>query len=306
MQFFKLFSLGLTNYWKGLKFLLKHKLYWYVLFPIALFVGIYWLGGYFESMEWSLSRDIKKNILEIDTINGLIWKTTRIIFFDQLYYMFTKFTMYFVIMCLAPVLAIVSEKIEEIITGNVYKWNFLQIIKDIKRAAILNIRLILIEYLIILVLFGIGTLIGGNTKYVLTYVIPILIGFYFYGFGYIDYILERRRLNIQQSVHFVSKHKGLAVALGLVFSSCFLSFDYLWRKFSVMPIDTTSQILWGTLLVVLFILAVSAPILAIASSTLSMHEVLDLSSNEYAVQKKKAGTAEAEKNEDVKNDETAN
>ena len=305
MRFFKLFALGIKNYWKGLKFLIDHKLYWYVIFPVLLFVGIFILGNYFAQMELSISKDIQENIREIKTIGGLIKKTLKIIFFDQLHFLFTKFTMYFVIMCLAPVLAIVSEKMEEILTGNKYKWNLIQILKDIKRAFILNIRLILVEYLFILAFLGIGALIGGNYHWYIAYVIPFLIGFYFYGFGYIDYILERRRLNIRQSVHFVSKHKGLAFALGSVYASCFLGFDFMWRKFFTIPTDNNSIIFWGTILVLLFILAVSAPILAIASATLSMHELIDLSTNEHAVKGEEQTSPQTNKKDVASKDEAS-
>jgi CysZ protein len=296
MGFFKLLGLGFKNYIKGFNFLIKHKLYWFVIFPIIIFVGLYNLGYYFEALEWTISYDLKHKTSEIDSINGLTWMTIKIIFFDQLYYMFTKFTMYFVIILLAPVLAVVSEKIEEILTGNVYKWNFFQIIKDINRAARLNLRLILIEYAIVLVFIAIGTIIGGVVKDILIYVIPIFIGFYFYGFGYIDYVNERRRLDIPQSIHFVSKHRGLAIAIGSIYSICFLSFNYVFKKFDSLAIDTTTQIVWGTILVITFILATIAPLLAITSSTLSMHEVVDLSKNKFAVKKNKLDPESIENN----------
>ena len=283
MGFFRLLGIGLKNYWIGIQFLIKHHLYWFVVFPIAFFALIFTVGHYFESLEWSIRYDLTQKIAEIDTINGLIWKTAKIIFYDLLYYLFTKFTMYLVIMCLAPVLTHLSERVEKIITGNKYKYNFLQILKDIRRAIRLNLRLILVEYAIIIVLIGIGTLIGGAAKPIFSYYIPVMIGFYFYGFGYIDYVNERRRLDIPQSIHFVSRHKGLAVALGMVYSGCFLSFNYFYRKMETIPTDTNTQLLWGTVLVVFFILAVIAPIAAVTSSTLSMHEVVDLSKNPYAI-----------------------
>ena len=204
------------------------------------------------------------------------------IFFQKMYYLFTKFTLYFVIIFLSPVLAVVSEKIEAILTNNTYPWNFMQLVKDIKRAIRLNIRLILFEYTIILIVILIGSFLDGVANFILVYAIPMVIGFYFYGFGFIDYINERRRLNISQSIHFVSKHKGLAFALGSIYSLCFYSFNYSWKYFSQVPTDTTSQILWGTIVVVSFILATVAPLLAITSATLSMHEIVDLSNNKFA------------------------
>lgn len=305
MRFFQHFVLGIKNYGVGLNFIFKHKLYWFVIFPIILFLFIFWLGSYFERLEWSASNEIKRNITEIKTLNGLISRTLKIIFFDKLYYLFTKFTMYFVIICLAPIMAILSERIEKILTGNKYKSNIFQIFNDIKRSILLNSRLILIEYAIIVVLIGIGIVIGGRTELVLTFIIPIILGFYFYGFGFIDYINERRRLNIQQSVHFVSKHRGLAFALGMVYASCFLSFNYLWREYWSMPIDPNTQIIWGLVLTILFILVVFAPILAITSSTLSMHTIVNLSTNQYAL-KFDVPKNEEVKNESAKNDDNTN
>lgn len=305
MKFFKLFGIGIKNYWIGLKFLIRQKLYWFIIFPVILFVGVYLLGHYFDATSESMTDDLKTKFTEIKTIHGLIIKTLKIIFFEQMHFLFTKFTMYFVIMCLAPVLAVISERIELVLTGNSYKWSLIQILKDIKRAFVLNIRLILIEYSLILVFLGVGTLVGPPAKWWIAYAVPFVIGFYFYGFGFIDYVLERRRLDIRQTFHFVSRHKGLAFALGSVYASLFLSFAYLWRIYPTLPSDNTSQILWGTLLVISFLLAVTAPLLAITSATISMHEIINLSNNEYA-SKKTDEKMESDKIEDHDNDVESN
>lgn len=304
MKFFKLLGVGYRNYWNGFRFILKHKLYWFLIFPILLFWGIFYLGEYFERLEGSVGYKIGHEIDQIDSLNGLTWMTLKMIFFQKMYYLFTKFTLYFVIIFLSPVLAVVSEKVEAILTNNTYPWNFMQLVKDIKRAIRLNIRLILFEYTIILVMILIGSFLDGAANFILVYVIPMIIGFYFYGFGFIDYVNERRRLNISQSIHFVSKHKGLAFALGSIYSLCFYSFNYSWKYFSQVPTDTTSQIMWGTIVVVSFILATVAPLLAITSSTLSMHEIVDLSTNKYA-KKKIDKSAESSTEEKEEPEETA-
>lgn len=282
MKFFKLLGIGYKNYWNGLKFLFQHKLYWFLAFPIVLFLGIYEMGKYFEALEGSIGYDLKHNIAEIDSLNGVTWMTLKMIFYQKMYYLFTKSTLYFVIILLSPVLAVVSEKTEAILTGNKYPWNFMQLVKDIKRALRLNMRLILVEYTIILLVIAIGMFLDGAANIILVYIIPVIIGFYFYGFGFIDYVNERRRLNIAQSIHFVSRHKGLAFAIGSVYSLCFLSFHLSFLKFSNVPIDTGTQLFWGTILVVTFVLASISTLVAVTSATLSMHELVDLSQNEYA------------------------
>ncbi len=319
MKFFKLLGIGYKNYWNGLKFLFQHKLYWFLIFPIVLFLGIYEMGKYFEALEGSIGYDLKHHIAEIDSLNGVTWMTLKMIFYQKMYYLFTKSTLYFVIILLSPVLAVVSEKTEAILTGNKYPWNFMQLVKDIKRALRLNIRLILVEYTIILLVIALGMFLDGAANIILVYIIPVIIGFYFYGFGFIDYVNERRRLNIAQSIHFVSRHKGLAFAIGSVYSLCFLSFHLSFLKFSNVPIDTGTQLFWGTILVVTFVLASISTLVAVTSATLSMHELVDLSKNEYAkkgepkVEKTTEESKKITKTEDTgtqidseQNDETSN
>lgn len=282
MNFFQLLGLGYKNYIKGIRFLIEHKLYWFVLFPLILFAGVYWLGTYFESVEKRIGNDMVQNAAQIETLRDVTWLTVKMLFFDSLNMVFTKFTLYIVVIILSPLLASLSARIERILTGNKYKFNFIQLIHDIKRGMQIALRNIFWEYFFIVIVLGIASFFGGTVKDILIFSIPVAIGFYFYGFAFLDYVNERRRLNIQQSVYFVSKHRGLAIAIGSIYSVFFLSFFYVFRNFSKLPSDTGTQLLWGSILVITFILAAVAPILAITSATLSMHELVDLSKNEYA------------------------
>jgi CysZ protein len=288
MNFFQLLGLGYKNYIKGIRFLITHKLYWFVLFPLALFAGVYWLGLYFEGVEERIATEISDNATEIDSIRGLTWITIKMLFFDSLYLIFTKFTLYIVVIILSPMLSYLSERIENIIVGNKYKFNFKQLMHDIRRGLRIAMRNIFWEYFFIVIILGVASYFGGTAKNVLAFSLPIAIGFYFYGFAFIDYVNERRRLNIQQSIYFVSKHRGLAIAIGSIYSIFFLSFFYVFRGFDQLPTDTSTQLLWGTILVVTFILAAVAPILAITSATLSMHELVDLGKNEHALREEVA------------------
>ncbi len=282
MNFFQLLGLGYKNYIKGIGFLVRYKLYWFAVFPLILFAGIYWLGTYFASVEYQIGHEITSNFSTINSLNGIIWLVVKMHFFDLLSLIFTKFTLYIVVIILSPMLTFLSERIEKIITGNHYKFSLKLLIHDIKRGLKIALRNITWEYLIIVLVLGLTSFISGGWKDVFLLVITIPIGFYFYGFAFIDYINERRRLTIQQSIYFVSKHKGLAISIGSIYSFFFLSFFYLFRNFSHFPTDTSTQLFWGTILFVSFLLAVIAPILAITSATLSMHELLDLSKNEHA------------------------
>ncbi len=301
MNFIQLLLLGFKNYVKGVKFLITHNLYWFAIFPIVIFIGVYWLGWYFEALEYSVLNDISTNGKDIDSLNGLVGMTGKMVFLDSLYIVFTKLTMYIVVVLLSPILSIISEKIEEIKTGNKYPFNLKQLMHDVKRGMQIAMRNILWEYLFFIVILGIAAFFGGGAKKVIIFSIPIIIGFYYYGFAFMDYINERRRLNIQQSTYFVSKHKGLAIAIGSVYSILFLSYKWVSQEYSHLPSDNGTQILWGTILIITLFLAAIAPILAITSATLSMHELLDLGKNEFAV-KKEVLSGDQKENKELETD----
>jgi len=285
MNFFELLVLGYKNYWKGIRFLILHKLYWFVIFPLVLFLGIFWLGNYFHTVEQEISLSVTHSASGITTLNEMTWFTAKMIFIDSLYIIFTKFALYIVVVILSPVLSLLSERIEEKLTSNVYPFRFMQLVHDVQRGLKIALRNILWEYFFIILVLGFASFFDETVKAILIFSIPMFFGFYFYGFSFIDYINERRRLNIQQSVYFVSKHRGLAIAIGSIYSIFFLSYHMVLRQFATLGTDTSTQLLWGSILVITFLLAIIAPIIAITSATLSMHELVDLSKNEYAIKK---------------------
>ncbi len=303
MNFFQLLGLGYKNYVKGIGFLIKHRLYWFALFPLILFVGVYWLGTYFESIELSIGRDIAKEVKNLDSLNEVTWRSVQMHIFGVLNTIFTKFTLYIVVVILSPLLSFLSERIEKILTGNKYKFSLIQLMHDIRRGLKIALRNISWEYFIIVLMIGLTSFMDSSFKDFLVLAVTIPIGFYFYGFAFMDYINERRRLNIQQSIYFVSKHKGLAVAIGSIYSIFFLSFFYVFRNISKFPTDTSTQLFWGSILVITFLLAAIAPILAITSATLSMHDLVDLSKNEHALREQKEAEAHKIENETVQEEE---
>src|SRR5688500_18248241 len=108
MNFFELLVLGYKNYWKGVRFLIRHKLYWYFAFPVVLFTGIFWLGNYFHSVEKEIGQTITHSASGISTLNEMTWFTAKMVFIDSLYIIFTKFALYIVVVMLSPVLSILS------------------------------------------------------------------------------------------------------------------------------------------------------------------------------------------------------
>jgi len=273
MNFFQLLFLGYKNYVKGIVFLFKHKLQWFFIFPLILFGCIYWLGTFFKSLEHEVSVSLEQTSSQIETINELIWTTLEMMFFDAMYIVFTQFTLYIVVVLLSPILAMLSEKIEEIITGKAYDYSFKMLVNDIKRGAIIAFRNLIWFYLFVGLFLGVVSFFDLSAKSFVVFAIPFVVGFYYYGFSFIDYVNERRRLNIQQSIFFVSKHKGLAISIGSVYSIFFLMYFYVYKNFNEIA-GSGMQIGWSVVLIALLIIAALTPILAITSATLSMNELL--------------------------------
>lgn len=274
MNFFKLLLLGYKNYFKGAKFLFKHHLYWFFSFPIFLFGGVYLTGTYFKKLEFQINKSLQQTAHEIDSINELIWTVLKMMFYDGLYIIFTQFTLYIVVVLLSPVLAMLSEKIEEIISGKKYTYSFKMLLNDIKRGGVIAFRNLVWYYVFVGLFLGVATLFGISTKNsFIMFAIPFVVGFYYYGFSFMDYVNERRRMNIQQSIYYVSQHKGLAISIGSVYSIFFLFYFYFYNHYNELTTDFQSRVFWSIVIVILLILAALTPILSITVATLSMNEL---------------------------------
>lgn len=270
MRFIKHLFLGYKNYKKAIPFIKEHKMWRYFLFPLILFFLIFYAGYYFESLKEAskLARMGDVNFFEN------IWLWIKQNFQALLAFIFLDATKYVVMILLSPLIASLSERTERILTGNTYKFNLKQLMKDVRRGIGIAIRMFFAENILVYVIWFPVWWIVGLDDWIFT-LVQVLIGFYFYGFGFIDYINERLRMNVSQSWRFMKKHAGLAISIGSVFSLLFyipslIHTDYPWIN------AITENI--GVLV---------APVLAVVAATLSMHDLVNLNNSVYAVKEKK-------------------
>ena len=223
MDVFKGFGIGLKAYGKAIELIFSKGLWWYFLFPLLLNLiiflgGIYGIGTLANYVEEYLSSLVNLDqatfwgaIYLKKIMSGFMWLFFKFIFFI----VFATFGGYIVIIILSPVFALLSEKTEEILTGNHYPFDGDQLMRDIVRGVVIALRNMIIEFGYIIVFFIVGfiPLIGQFAA-----VILFLISAYFYGFAFIDYTNERRRLTISQSIQFMRVNKGVAIANGSVFA----------------------------------------------------------------------------------------
>ena len=281
MGFVRDFKLGVKSYINAVIFIKKHKLWIYFLFPIIIFFTIYYTGFTFQELK----RDYTAS--DEDGMIKKVWYFFVYGFFLMISHVIFNFMRYILIILISPVLSIVSEKVEKIITGNKYKFNLKQLVKDIKRTVNLAIRNVFFEFgivygvaIILYIMFWILPAPEGTAKFISSQ-FAMIVAFYYYGFGFIDFMNERRMLTIKESVKFVKEHKGFAIALGLVFT---LFFHYTNKYFIAIKDDVSSTTFMFIIAISSIILAV-IPIVTMVAATLGVHELVDLNKNAFAIKK---------------------
>ena len=273
------FILGIKSYIRAIKFIHKHNFWIYFIFPVIIFIFIYHVGFYFKD----LTDDFKAHEDAGFFLN--IWYFFVAGIFTVLSYMFLNFIRYIIILLMSPLLSIISQRTERILTGNKYNFNLIQLIKDVKRALNLIIRNLIWEFVII------GVVIIISFK-ILKIILPFddsiidmarstiltVVAFYYYGFGFIDYIMERLRLNLKESVRFVRKHIGFAIALGAVFTPLF----HYTNKYLYSLRDNVEGWLYIVVLIICATIMAIVPIVSMVAATIGINELVDLSNNPYA------------------------
>jgi CysZ protein len=273
------FKLGIMSYFEAIHFIRKHKLYWYFFIPALLMLGIYYLGT--KVASWSADWVPGVGCTTCENMNDTIWFLLELLLYITLGLILMKFAKYIVVIVLSPLLAVLSQVVEKKVTGNYYPFELKQTLHDVKRGIRIALRNIMWEYIIFLMILIVAFIGWESPTSSPVFYLTYLVGFFYYGFSFIDYINERRRLNIDQSIHFMRKHKGLAVAIGAVFSLMILVPVDIGQMFNFAnfldePFKHILTFIWQ---LILWALASMAPILAITAATLAMHNLVDLNNN---------------------------
>ena len=275
MQFIRNVVLGLRSYYKAIKFIIEHKFYWYLFIPAILMLIIYYIGSLVQASY---------SIPKAENMNEIVWYIVYLLIEISIAILLMKFAKYLVVVLLSPMTSYLSMKTERILTGNTYPFSFRQLVHDVKRATQIVVRNLMWEYFFFLIILIVSFLGWDNPRSSPIFYLTFVIGFFYYGFAFIDYINERRRLDIDESIIFVRKHRGLAIVIGGVYSLLILVplnvgalFDF--SNFGNEPFNTISTILFHLFL---WLCASIAPIIAIVAATIAMNDLVDLKSNEYS------------------------
>lgn len=296
MRFLKNMAFGFRSYWKAIQLMIEYRLYWYLAIPAVLMLFIYWLGAEIQSHKF---------IPQTETINEIIWFMFYLLVEISIAVLLMKFAKYLVVALLSPLLANLSTRTEYLLTGNKYPWDFNQLVSDVKRAIRIIIRNLMWEYFFFLIILIVSFIGWEDPRSSPIFYLTFAIGFYYYGFSFLDYINERRRLTMDESIAFVRENRGVAVALGAVYSILILvpvDISVLFN-FSAFNEDFLAALGNFLLNLILWICASAAPILAIIAATIAMDDLVDLSTNEHSYQEEDEDDEDEEDDEDFYEEE---
>jgi CysZ protein len=141
------------------------------------------------------------------------WLFSGVKWFTQMLYEFSIITLF------SPIMALLSERCETIITGREHPFTVARFIRELLR----TIGILSTGFIFSSIVMGMWFLVAwiGNLSVISPYILFILKAF-FIGFNYVDYSLERNMVPIGKSWRFGILKPFVMVGFGSVFSIIFL------------------------------------------------------------------------------------
>ena len=209
-------------YFHAHHFIIKHRLWKWILLPGLIYAILFCLGIY---LFWISSSSVIEFLLQRTGVKVWMqnmqnsWLSFFLIFGQVILHLvlmlfyFSLFKYLFLIIG-SPLFAWLSEKTEAIIEGKEMPLNVKLLTNDIIRGIRLALRNVIWQtvYSVSILILSFLPVIGWTTP-----LLALVIECYYLGFSMLDYSFERNKLSTAQSIAFISRHKGLAIGNGLIF-----------------------------------------------------------------------------------------
>jgi CysZ protein len=234
MNFFAGFGKGVSSFFRAFGLIFEKGLWHYIFYPLIMMLVMYLLtiflvGELAQSVKEWVEGQIKLESVPDEGhwlswakgfITGWLGVIIGILIKIIMWFISGTFVKYVTLIFLSPIMSLLSESVEEKLTGKKFPFNFGQLMKDVLRGTLISLRNMMLEYLLILAGF-IVCLIFAPLTFIVT---PLLfiIGWYFIGFSMMDYSCERNKMKISEGVSFIRRNKGIAVGLGFCYSLFFI------------------------------------------------------------------------------------
>lgn len=214
--------IAIRSYGQAHRFIVKHKLWKWIVIPGLIYMLMFAVSIYFFAISASYVIDrlgtetgIRQWIETLQSsIAGFLFTIAEVILWLILMLFYFSMFKYIWLIFGSPIFAYLSEKTEAILARKATPFNFSQLLKDILRGVRIALRNTLWQS-VYLVAFAILSFIP-----VIGWVVPVfalLVECYYYGFSMLDYSMERQHMSASESIHFIGRRKGLAIANGLMF-----------------------------------------------------------------------------------------
>ncbi len=214
--------IAFQSYFAAHKFIVKHRLWKWILIPGIIYAILFATGMYFF---WVYSNEFITYIFQqtglaawLDTmkdglLNLLVIVAQIIIMSIGLSFFFSFFKYAFLVVG-SPIFAYLSEKTDSMKTGKNFPFSFSRLLADAKRGIAIAARNLLWQttYLIAILALSFVPVIGWVAP-----LIAFMVECYYFGFSMLDYSAERKELSVQESIQYISTHRGLAVGNGMLF-----------------------------------------------------------------------------------------
>ena len=208
--------LGLKAYLKGTDYYLRPFVLKYFLISGIISLSVFLalssvIYGYGDNLGLSIANKISGQAIQSGILESIISIFSRLALWIIVILIFK----YIILIIVAPIMSVLSEKIEYYETGRPMDSSLsiktqLYLIFRGTRLAVSNLSR---EIFITVILLFISLIPGAI---VITTPMIFLVQSYYAGFGNMDFFMERH-LNNRDSRRFVSNNKGVAVANGAVF-----------------------------------------------------------------------------------------
>lgn len=227
-------SLGFTTFFRAFGFALDNRMWWMFLAPVLLWVLLFFgvlamLGGPVEEFSRWLSSLF--NIPFDPTVDKGVtgaWNTVKaflegarvvivgVVLKIMVGYVLYSLNKYIVLILLSPMLAYASERTERILTGRDYAFSWRQLMKDVWRGVLIALRNGILE-LFVVVGCWVVTLFFPPLA-LITAPFLFIVSAWFYGFSMFDYVSERRRLRMSESIDALKANRGMVLMNGALFA----------------------------------------------------------------------------------------
>jgi CysZ protein len=172
---------------------------------------------FYISFMWSIGAyrtDVDVSTEELGFFAKIgFWFFSGVKWFTQMLYEFTVITLF------SPIMALLSERCETIISGREYPFTLARFIKELLR----TLGILTTGFIFSSIVMGLWFLVAwiGNLSVISPYILFVLKAF-FIGFNFVDYSFERNMISIGKSWRFGISKPFVMIVIGSVFSIIFL------------------------------------------------------------------------------------